>query len=229
MLTACLLGGIASRDQGKVQAKNRVDYNRLPLGLLRTAHHFGIGALVLAGAFAGLELSSTCHALALTCRESGRFRSLSIPLTLSRSAPLPCKTPLLLLGIIGLAAALLEFEEGRVTLPIKQLQNIRKHDLFHPGHRARDKRDSTLDQVRMKLGSELDPGKVSVLRLLSRDDVSQEIGPGEEPTTTEDIEDVEDGKVDRLRSGLLGFASHRPRGRVDSHGRHLRGVAREGG
>ena len=70
----------------------------------------------------------------------------------------------------------------------------------------------------MKLGSKLDPGNVPVLRLLSRDDVSQEVGPGEEPTTMEDVEDVEDRKVDRLRSGLLGFASCRLRGKVDSHG-----------
>ena len=40
MLVVCLLGGIASRDQAKVQAKNRVDCNigieqiKLPLGSL---------------------------------------------------------------------------------------------------------------------------------------------------------------------------------------------------
>ena len=184
---------------------------------------------MLAGAFAGLELSSTCHALALMGRESGCFHSLSIPFPLSHSAPLPCKTPLLLLGIIGLAAALLEFEESCVTFPIQQLQNKCKHDLFHPGNRARDKGDSTLDQVRMKLGSKLNPGNVPVLCLLSRDDVSQEVGPGKEPTTTEDVEDVEDRKVNRLRSSLLGFVSCHLRGRVDSHGRHLKGGTQEGG
>jgi hypothetical protein len=62
-------------------------------------------------------------------------------------APLPCKTPLLLLGIIGLVATLLEFEEGHVTLPIKKLQNITKHHFFHLVNRVRYKCDSTLDQV----------------------------------------------------------------------------------
>ena len=33
MLAACLLGGIASRDLGKVQAKNRVDCNSTDEGL----------------------------------------------------------------------------------------------------------------------------------------------------------------------------------------------------
>ena len=76
---------------------------------------------MLAGAFAGLELSSTCHALVLTGGKFSCFHSLPIPFPLSSLAPLPCKTPLLLLGIIGLAATLLEFEEGHVTIPIKQL------------------------------------------------------------------------------------------------------------
>jgi hypothetical protein len=45
----------------------------------------------------------------------GRFRRFPVPFPLSSTAPLPCKTPLLLLGIIGLAAALLEFEEGLLS------------------------------------------------------------------------------------------------------------------
>jgi hypothetical protein len=45
----------------------------------------------------------------------GRFRSFLVPFLLSSTAPLPCKTPLLLLGIIGLAATLLEFEEGLLS------------------------------------------------------------------------------------------------------------------
>jgi hypothetical protein len=52
-------------------------------------------------------------------------------------ALLPCKMPLLLLGIIGLVAALLEFKEGQVTLPIQKLQNIYKHHLFHRENRVR--------------------------------------------------------------------------------------------
>jgi hypothetical protein len=51
------------------------------------------------------------------------------------------------LGIIGLVAALLEFEEGLVAPLVQQLQNIYKHDLFHLEDRVRDKCDSALDQV----------------------------------------------------------------------------------
>ena len=51
----------------------------------------------------------------------------------------------------------------------------------------------------MEWGRKLHPGNVSVFCLLSRDDVGQEVGPGEEPTTTEDVEDVEDRKIDDLR------------------------------
>jgi hypothetical protein len=42
------------------------------------------------------------------------------------------------------------------------------------------------------LGSELNPGNVSVLGHLGRDNISQEVGLEEEPVTTEDVEDVED-------------------------------------
>jgi len=75
-------------------------------------------ALVLAGDFAGLELASTCLALPLMGRVFSRFCSLMIPFLFGSMAALPCKTPLLLLGIIGLAATLLEFEKGCVTGPI---------------------------------------------------------------------------------------------------------------
>ena len=71
-----------------------------------------------AGSFAGIELASTCLALPLTGRKFGYLGSFPISLLLSSTAPFPCKTPLLLLGMIGLAAALLEFEEGQVTLSI---------------------------------------------------------------------------------------------------------------
>jgi hypothetical protein len=48
----------------------------------------------------------------------------------------------------------------------------------------------------MKLGSELDPGNFPVFCLLGGDGVGQEVGPGKEPTTTEDVLDVEYRKVD---------------------------------
>jgi hypothetical protein len=97
----------------------------------------------------------------------GHFHGFPFPFPLSSTAPLPCKTPLLLLGIVGLTAALLEIEKGLVAISIKKLQNIYKHHLFHLGHRVRYKRDSTLDQVGVVLGSELNPRKVSILSLLS--------------------------------------------------------------
>jgi hypothetical protein len=80
--------------------------------------HFGFGALVLLGGFAGLKLTSTCHALSLARGKFGHFRSFPFPFAFRSTASLPCKMPLLLLGIIGLVAALLEFEEGHMTLPI---------------------------------------------------------------------------------------------------------------
>jgi hypothetical protein len=112
---------------------------------------------------------------------------------------------LLLLGIIGLAATLLEFEEGQVTFPIQQLQNKHKHHPFHGGHRAhmvRHKCNSALDQVRVEWGRKLHPGNVPVLCLLSRDDISQEVGPGKEPMTTEDVEDIKNREVDVPRRML---------------------------
>jgi len=84
-------------------------------------YHFGMAlAFVLVGDLARFELTSTYQALSLVGGRGGRFRSLMIPFLLSSTAALPCKLPLLLLGIIGLAATLLEFKEGRVTFPIKQ-------------------------------------------------------------------------------------------------------------
>jgi hypothetical protein len=53
----------------------------------------------------------------------------------------------------------------------------------------------------MVWGRELHPGKFPVLCLLGRDDIGQEVSPGEEPTTTEDVEDVKDRKVDTPRRG----------------------------
>ena len=74
---------------------------------------------MLAGSFVGIELVSTCLALLLTKSKFGHLGSFPISLLLSIMALFPCKTLLLLLGIIGLAATLLEFEEGQVTLPIE--------------------------------------------------------------------------------------------------------------
>jgi hypothetical protein len=48
----------------------------------------------------------------------------------------------------------------------------------------------------MELGSELDPGNVSIFCLLGRDDIRQEVGPREEPTMMEDVLDVKYRKVD---------------------------------
>jgi hypothetical protein len=55
------------------------------------------------------------------------------------------------------------------------------------------------------LGSKLDPGNVPVFSLLGRDDMSQEVSPRKEPTTTEDVENVEDRKFDFPRGGPLEF------------------------
>ena len=46
------------------------------------------------------------------------------------------------------------------------------------------------ERIVTKRGEELHPENVSVLCLLSRDDVGQEVAPREEPATTEDVEDV---------------------------------------
>ncbi len=121
---------------------------------------------MLPGGFAGFELTSACPTLPLTRGSFGHFRSLPCPFWLGTTAPLPCRTPLLLLGIIGLAATLLEIKEGLVVFPVKKLQDIYKQHLFHPGYRVRYKGDSTLDQVGVVLGSELDTRNVTVLSLL---------------------------------------------------------------
>jgi hypothetical protein len=81
-------------------------------------------------------------------------------------APFLCKTLLLPLGIVGLAATRVKIEEGARALSIEKLQNIDKHDFFHLEDRVGDERDSTLDQVGMKMGSELDPGNFCIFILL---------------------------------------------------------------
>jgi hypothetical protein len=90
--------------------------------------------------------------------------------------------------------------------------------------RVRHKRNSALDQVRVVVGSKLDPRKSSIFRLLSRSDMRHEVGPGKEPTTTEDVEDVEHRKFNtprrrptrlgpplRIRGGNMGHRGS-PRG-----------------
>ena len=67
--------------------------------------------------------------------------------------------------------------------------------------RVRYKCNSTLDQVRVVWGSELHPRKFSIFCLLSRCDISHKVGSGQEPTMMEDVEDVEDRKVDTPRRG----------------------------
>jgi hypothetical protein len=66
------------------------------------------------------------------------------------------------------------------------------------------------------LGSELNPGNVPVLSLLGRDGVGQEVGPREEPATTEDVENVEDREVDFPRGGPLEFRPTLPSSSVSA-------------
>jgi hypothetical protein len=83
--------------------------------------------------------------------------------------------------------------------------------------RVRYKRNSALDQVRVELESKLGPVNVPMLGLLGRDGIRQEVGPGEEPATTEDVEDVECRQIDVLRSGFTRLSLPcRWRGRCNS-------------
>ena len=130
-----------------------------------------LSTFVPLSSLARLELASTSQAFPLAGGKLGGLSSLPLPFPLRSTASLPCKTPLLLLGIIGLAATLLEIEEGHMTLPVKKLQNIHKHHPFHHMNRVRYKCNSALDQVGVELGSKLDPRNFSVLCFLSRDDI----------------------------------------------------------
>ena len=73
---------------------------------------------MLAGGFTGIELVPTCPVLPLARGLFGHFRSFPFPFSLRSTAPFLCKMPLLLLGIVGLVAALLEFEEGLIAISI---------------------------------------------------------------------------------------------------------------
>ena len=77
--------------------------------------------LVPLRSLARLEHMSTDQARPLALRKFSHFRRFPISFMLRRTAMLLCKTLLLLLGIIGLAATHLKFEEGQVTLLIQQL------------------------------------------------------------------------------------------------------------
>jgi hypothetical protein len=56
---------------------------------------------------------------------------------------------------------------------------------------VRYKHNSALDQVGVKLGSELYPENFSILGLLGREDCSPEVIHGNEPVTLECVENVE--------------------------------------
>jgi len=73
------------------------------------------------GGLARCELPSARHAFPETRGTVGHLGSLAFALSFGSSAPLPCKTPLLPLGVVGLATTLLEFEEGDVVFSMKQL------------------------------------------------------------------------------------------------------------
>lgn len=83
---------------------------RLPVHAL----HFGFGALVLLGGFAQCELASTRYTLPLMGGEACSLGRFPFHFLLGCTTLLPYKTPLLL-GIVGIAAALLEFEEDSIA------------------------------------------------------------------------------------------------------------------
>jgi hypothetical protein len=72
--------------------------------------------------------------------------------------------------------------------------------------RVRYQCNSTLDQVSVKLGSELNPKNFSIFSLLGQKDLSPEKIDGKVPSLTEDVENVENGKFCIPRKGPF---SHR--------------------
>jgi hypothetical protein len=76
---------------------------------------------VLAGSFAGLETASTLTARLRWLGQLGRFRSLTVPLSLGSPAPFPCKTLLLVMGVVGLTATRAKIEEGLIANSVKKL------------------------------------------------------------------------------------------------------------
>jgi hypothetical protein len=76
---------------------------------------------VLAGGFSGGKLASAPLTLPLTLGKFDHLGSLMFLLMLSSTAPFMCKTLLLFLGIVGLAATLLEIEEGKTANSVVKL------------------------------------------------------------------------------------------------------------
>jgi len=66
---------------------------------------------------------------------------------------------------------------------------------------VRYKHNGALDQVGVKLGRKLNPGMSAIFVLLSREDRIDEVLPGEEPMTSENIKDIEDREVVIDRGG----------------------------
>ena len=90
----------------------------------------------------------------------------------------------------------------------------------------RYKRYGTLDQVGVKLGRKLNPGMSAIFVLLSREDRIDKVLPGKEPTTSEDIKDVEDREcvIDRGDDGDQGHRDLRGVSRCwEGKSLHLRG------
>jgi hypothetical protein len=78
---------------------------------------------------------------------------------------------------------------------------------------VRYKHNSALDQVSVKLGSELDPKNFSIFSLLGQKDLGPEKIDGKVPSLVEDVENVENRKFCISRNGLF---SHRlcPKGYI---------------
>jgi hypothetical protein len=78
-------------------------------------------------------------------------------------------------------------------LSVEDFQNEYKHHLFPLSHRAEGRQQGThaLYQVCVERGTEVDPGEVSAVILLGREDVGGEVVPVEEPPSTKSVQDVE--------------------------------------
>ena len=73
---------------------------------------------MLLGSFAGhQDLNLHPSGVHMPCIAAGvwEFCSFPFPFMFRSTAPLSCKTPLLLLGIVGLVAAFLEIEDGLIA------------------------------------------------------------------------------------------------------------------
>ena len=91
----------------------------------------------------------------------------------------------------------LETGQGRGR-QVEDLKHIGKEYPLQSLHRAELRGQeccSTLDQVGVEGGSELDPIKVAVGAALGRDDTGGEVGPIKEPPGTKDGGEIKDRKV----------------------------------